>query len=191
VLVRDLHQRATDVGRVGGAGWIVGIDDDERAGAWRDQTAHVLDVRHPSLRGIGAIKNRTRADLRQNRRVQWIGRYRDQHLVARFCQRGERQLDTLRRSRRNDHPVRRDRHTALGAVRGDRFTSRKDTDRRGIAVVPASDRSVDRFDEVRRRLEAKDDRIADIEITHSASGGLNLSRLRHDIADCVDEPPNS
>ena len=84
----------------------------------------------------------------------------------------------------------RHRHAAPVAFGRDRFASRQDADRRRVAVVPVAHRPLDRLDQVRRRLEAEDDRVADIEIADVPAGGLNLSGLRHDIADRVDEATN-
>ena len=151
----------------------------------------MIDVGHPAAIGIGAIKHRARADFGEHGCVQWIGRYRDQHFVARFGERGQRQLNPLRRARRDDDTIGRDRHAPPIALGRDRFAGRQDTDRRRVAILARPDRPVDRFNQVRRRLEAEGDGVADVEVADAAPGSLNLSGLRHDIADCVDEATNS
>jgi hypothetical protein len=47
--------------------------------------------------------------------------------------------------------------------------------------------ALDRLDHVRRRLESEGNRVPDIEIADCFAGRFNLSRLRDDIADGVDE----
>ena len=151
----------------------------------------MLDVGQPAAAGIGSIENGPRADLRKHSCVQWIGRDRHEDVIARFGQGGERQLDAFGRPGGNHDPVRRDRHSPPLAVGGNRFPRRRNADRRRIAILPASDRCFDGVEQVRRSLEAEDDGIADVEISDLPSGCLNLLRLRHDIADCVDKAPDS
>ena len=135
VAIGQLDERAADLGRIGRAGRVVRIDDDQRARRRGDQAAHVIDVGHPAAIGVGAVKHRARADLGEHGRVQWIGRYRDQHFVARLGERGQRQLNPFRRARRDDHAIGRDRHAPPVALGGDRFAGRQDADRRRVAIL--------------------------------------------------------
>jgi len=57
--------------------------------------------------------------------------------------------------------------------------------------VSVSQGGLDGFDQVNRGLEAEGNGVADVEVPDFSSGCLNLSGLRHDIADRVDEAPNS
>ena len=189
--IGQLDKRAASVGGIGRAGRIVRVDDDQRTSRRGDQAAHMIDVRHPATIGVGAIKHRARADFGEDGCVQWIGWYRDQHFVARFGEGGQRQLNPLRRPRRDDDTIGRDRHAPSLALGRDRFAGRQDTVRRRVAILARADRAVDRFNEVRRRLEAECNGVADIEVADTPARSLNLSGLRHDIADCVDEPTDS
>ena len=93
VPIGELDERAADIDRVGRAGRIVGVDDDERAGRGGDQAAHMVEIGHPAAVGVGAVKHRARANFGEHGCVQWIGRYRNQHLVARLGERGECQFN--------------------------------------------------------------------------------------------------
>jgi hypothetical protein len=53
--------------------------------------------------------------------------------------------------------------------------------------VAVAHRALDRLDHVRRRLEPEGNRVADIEVADLLAGRLDLSRLRDDVADGVDE----
>ena len=70
---------------------------------------------------------------------------------------------------------------------GDRFARGRDAGRRPVVVVAVAHRALDRGDEMRRRLEAEGDRIADVEVAHARAGGLDLLRFRDDVADGVGE----
>ena len=63
VAVGQLDERAPNVDRVGRAGRVVRVDDDERARRRRDQAADVLDVGHPAAGRVGAIKHRACAPI--------------------------------------------------------------------------------------------------------------------------------
>src|SRR5213075_969020 len=70
---------------------------------------------------------------------------------------------------------------------GDRLSGLQNADRRRIPVVAVAHRALDRFNHVRRRTEAEDDRVADIEVANGAARSLNLARLRDDVADGITE----
>ena len=191
VAIGQLDKRAAGIDRIGGAGRVVRVDDDQGAGRRGDQAPYMIEVGHPAAIGVGAIKHRACADLGEDGCVQWISRYRDQHLVASFGERGQRQLNSLRRSRRDDDAIGRNRHAPSAALGRDRFARSQDTVRRRVAILARSDRPVDRFYQVRRCLEAEGNGIADVEVADPPPGSLNLSGFGHDIADCVDEPAYS
>ena len=151
------------------------------------EAADLIDIWLPALRRIGPIEDRAGANLREDRRVERIGRHRDQNLVARPGQRRQRELDAFGRAGRNDDAIGRHRHAALVAFGGDRFARREDPDRRRIAVVPVPHRALDGLDHVRRRPEPEGDRIADIEVADFPAGGFDFPRLGDDVPDGVDE----
>ena len=122
------------------------------------------------LLGIGPVKHRARADLGEHRGVERIGRRRNQHLVAALRHRRERELDALRRARRDDDAIRRHRHAALCALGRDRFACGQDPHRRRVTVVSVAQRPRHRFDHVRRRFESESDRIADVEVPDLPAG---------------------
>ena len=63
----------------------------------------------------------------------------------------------------------------------------RDAGRRPVVVVAVAHRPLDRGDEVRRRLEAEGDRIADVEVADARARRLDLLRFRDDVADGVGE----
>ena len=188
--VRQLDELAPHLSGVDRAGGVVRVDDDERPGRGRDQAADVIDVGQPAAGRISAIEDWPGADLREHSCVQWIGRHRDEHFIPSLGKRSERQLNAFRRPGCDDDAVRKDRHSTPRTIGGYGFARFEDPDRGRVAILSAPQRRFDGVNEVRRRLEPEDDRIADVEIPDFPSGCLNLSGLRHDIADCVDEPPN-
>ena len=151
----------------------------------------MVDVGHPAAVRVGAVEHGSSADFGEHGRVQWISRHWDQHVVARLGERGQRQFDPFRRARRDDHTIGRHRHSPPVTFGRDRLAGRQDADRRRVAILAVANRPIDRFNQVRRRFEAERDRVADIKVANAASGSLNLSGFRHDIADCVDEATNS
>ena len=72
-----------------------------------------------------------------------------------------------------------------------RFARRGNAGRRPVVVVAVAHRPLDRGDQVRRRLEAEGDRIADVEIPDARAGRLDLLRFRDDVADGVGEAVNA
>ncbi len=98
MLVRKVHERAPGLGWISGAGRVVRIDDDQRSRRRCDQALDVIEIRKPAARRICVVENRACPNLGKHSRVQWIGRYRDEDLVARLGQRRECQLDPFRRS---------------------------------------------------------------------------------------------
>ena len=55
------------------------------------------------------------------------------------------------------------------------------------AARAVAERALDSGDEMRRRLEAKGNGIADVQVPDTASGRFNLPRLGHDVANGVRE----
>ena len=154
----------------------------------RDLGAQVFEVRQPVRRGIGAVIPGQRADFRQNRGVQRIGRRRHQHLVALVDERAQRQLDAFRRARRDEDAIRRHVHTPGPVVVGDGLAGRRDAGRGQVAVVAVAHRPGHGLDQVRRGREAERHGIPDIQVADPRAASLDGLRLRHDVADGVGEP---
>ena len=187
VRVGELDERAACLGRIGRTGWIVGIDDDERARGGRDQAADVIEIGLPPVRRVRPVEDRARANLRENSRVQRVGRRGHEHFVPAFRERGQGQLDALGGAGSDDDAIGRDRHAASGQLGGNRLARGKDAHRRGVAVAAVAHRAVHRFDQMRRRFEPERNRVADVQIPHLSAGRLNLAGLGDDIADGVNE----
>ena len=185
--IRQVEERAPRRRRIGRAGRVVGIDDDERARRRRHEAAQVIEIRHPPAVGIGPIEQRARAELGDDGRVQRIGRHRHQHFAVFVDERAERELDAFGRAGREKRAIRRDGKPARRVLRGDRFASRRDARRRPVAVVAVVHRPLDGGDEVRRRLEAERHRVADVQVTHVPAAGFDPLRLDDDVANGVGE----
>ncbi len=149
--------------------------------------AMCADVRLPAVVGIGAVEDRSGAHLRDDRRIERIGRHRHQHFVARIDQGVERQLDALRRARGEQHAIGIDREAARTEVVGDGLPRLGNPRRRRVAVLAQTHGPADRVDEVRRRHEAGRDRIADVQVADGTPGRFDLPRFGHDVADGVGE----
>ena len=169
-------------------GRIIGIDDDERARCRRDEAAQVIEVRHPPAIGIGAIEQRSRAELGDHGRVKRVGRHRHQHVGVFVHERAEDELDAFRCTGREKRAIGRHRKTARRVLRGDRLASRGDARRGAVAIVSVAQRPLDRSDEVRRRFEPEGHRIADIQVADAPAAGLDPVRLRDDITNGVRKP---
>ena len=185
VLVGEVQQGAPGLGRVDRAGRVVGVDDDERARRRRDEALQVIEIRHPAARRVEPVVLRLGVELGQHGRVQRIGRHRHEHFAARVDDRAERQLDPFRGSRGDEDAIGGDRESVARVFAGDRLARGRDAGRRPVVVVAVAHRPFDRGDQVRRRLETKGDRIADVQVADPRAGGLDFLRFRNDIADGV------
>ncbi len=101
--------------------------------------------------------------------------------------RRQRQLDAFRRARGDEHAVGRHGHAAAVQLARDGFARGQDPDRGRVAVVAVAHRTRDRFDHVRRRVEAEDDGVADVQVADGLAGRFDLARFRDDVADRVCE----
>ena len=185
VLIGEVEQRAARLGRVHGAGRVVGIDDDERARGRRDQALEVIEVRHPSARRVEPVVLRRGVELGEHRGVERIGGHRYEHLAARVDDGAQRELDAFRCAGGDEHAIGGDRKTVPGVLLGHRFPRGRDPGRRPVVVVTIPHRPLDRGNEVRRRLEAERDRIADVEVAHAGARRFHLLRFHDDVADGV------
>ena len=185
MLIGEVEQRAARLGRVHGAGRVVGIDDDERARGRRDQALEVIEVRHPSARRVEPVVLRGGVELREHRGVERIGGHRHEHFAARVDHGAQGELDAFRRAGGDEHAIGGDRKTVPRVLLGHRFPRGRDPGRRPVVVVTVPHRPLDRGNEVRRRLEAEGDRVADVEVADAGARRFHLLRFRDDVADGV------
>ncbi len=104
--IGELDERASRRFRIHGAGRIVRVDEHDRACCRRDQSPHVVEVRHPVPRRVGAVVDGARAELAEHRGVERIGGRRHEHLVAGVRERAQRELDAFRRARSEHDAIR-------------------------------------------------------------------------------------
>ena len=62
---------------------------------------------------------------------------------------------------------------------------------RGVAVVPVTHGLFDRSNKVRRSMKSKRDGIADVQVAHLATCGLDLFGFGHDVANGVGKSPHA
>ena len=183
----EVDQRAPRLHGIGGAGRVIRINHHQRTRSRRDQTVEY--GRHPAASQLleGPVKHGPRADLCEHRGVKRVGRNGNQDLVTGPCERRQRQLDPFGCARRDDHPVGMHRHAAADAFRRHRFARLEDPRRWRVAVVAIAHRALDGVDHVLGGAEAKEDGIANIEVANLPSRGLDLPRLRNNVANGIAE----
>ena len=76
---------------------------------------------------------------------------------------------------------------AGGEIGGDGLAGVENARRRRVTVVAVAHGPDHRLDEVRRRLEAEGDRVADVEVAYSLTRGLDFTCLGDYVPDRVGE----
>ena len=105
--------------RIHGAGGVIGVDDDDGLGVWRDFPAHILDVRVPVGGFIADIMDSCAASQYHGSCPQRVIRGGQQHLVAAVQEPLHHHGDQLADAVAGIHVVRGNAHNAfLGAVSG-------------------------------------------------------------------------
>ena len=189
--VGEVEQCASRFCGVDRAGRVVRVDDDERARRRGDEALQVIQIGHPATRRIEPVALRFRVELREHGRVERIGRHRHEHFAAAFHHGAQRELDAFRRARGHEHTIRADRKSVRRVLRGHSLARGRNAGGRTVGVVALLQRAFDCRDQVRRRLEAEGDRVADIEIPHPRTGGLGALGFGNDVADGVGETVNA
>ena len=92
-LLRKTRDRRQHRPRVDGAGGVVGVHDDDRAGPGRHQCLDLGGVRYEAVLGSAGIVDRTTAIEVHGGRPQRVIRTRYEHLVAVVEQRTQREVD--------------------------------------------------------------------------------------------------
>ena len=147
----------------------------------------MIEIRHPPARGIRPVEPRARADLREHRRVQRVGRHRHEHFAAGVDHRRQGELDAFGGAGGEEHAIGAHGEAARRVLGRHRLARRRQTRRRAVAVVAVAHRAFDGLDEVERGVEAEGDGVADVQIADTLPGRLDPLRLGNDVSDGVRE----
>ena len=186
--IGDVEQRLARRGRIGRAGRVVRIDDDEGArraaipGCGCDRRPAASRCRGRSGRTPRARRSWRARRCRADRSASAPALRRPLSASAVSASSIPSEVPDVMTTRSGDIGMPRCAHSAATASRAGR-----DPDRRCIAVVPVTQRARHRFDHVRRRLEAERDRIADVQVADLLARRLDALGLGHDVADGVGE----
>ena len=123
----EVEQSTTGIRRIGGAGRIVRVDDDQCTGRGGDEPLEMIQIRHPLRGWIEAIEIGAGANPGQHRRVQRIGRHRDQDVGAFVDQRADGELDAFRGSGGDEDAVRRHEKSTRCVFACDGFARRRNS----------------------------------------------------------------
>ena len=164
VLARDLRDGLEHLARVDGAGRVVGVDDDDGAGAVGDLAADVVEVGRPAGLLVADVVHGGAAGEARGRGPQRVVGRRDEHLVAVVEQALHRHDDELADAVAEVDVLDADRReVAQLVVLLDRAPRREDA--LAVAVALRRRQLLDDVDEdVLGRLEAERRRVADVEL---------------------------
>src|SRR6266849_427448 len=162
VLARQVGNLLQHFPGADGAGGIVGIDQDDPAGAGRDLLLQIVEIGLPAVVFVQVISVEADSELRQNGRVERIVGAGRQQVVAGVEERGKTDVDGLAHARGDENVL--NAVDALAGGFGSNCAQRLfDARRRCIAVFAVAHGFVDGFDHVGGRFEIESDRIADIQ----------------------------
>src|SRR5208337_4285861 len=148
--------------RANGARGIVGIDEDDAAGAWRDLLANVVQIGLPAVFFIQIISVETDVELGQNGRVERIVGAGREQVVAGIEERGEADVDGLADAGGDKYILNCGDAFARGLA-ADGIERGLDARRRRVSVLAVAHGLVDGFDHVRGCGEIEVERIADVQ----------------------------
>ena len=182
MLARQVDDAAQQLIRVHDTRWVIGVDDDDAFGAWRDLGADVGQVGHPASRFVAQVMHRRaarEAGRRGPQRVVWHGQ---QQLVAVVQQRVGRHGDQLTGAIAQVNIIQRDSRNALllgfvhdSLARGKNAFAVRIARRIGQV---ANHVLLDLF----RRVKAKDRQVAQVQLDDLLALVLHFFRRIHDRA---------
>ena len=187
VLVGEVDQRTPHLGRIHRPGRVVRIDGDQRPRGRRDQAAG-CDRDRAAIRAPDR-SDRTPRSRRssQHRGVERVGRHGTRtsspgpaSAVSASSMPSEVPEVSTTRSGET-------RHAAPAAFVGHRFPRRRQCRPTARSRCGRRERALDCVYQMRRRREAENDRVADIQVADARAAGLNPPGLGDDIPDRVIE----
>ena len=178
VLARDVGDALERLARVHRSRRVVRVDDDDRLRAIGDPRADVLEIRVPAVVLIADVVHRRTAREARHRGPQRVVRRGDQHLVALVEKGLHRHRDELGDAVAEEDVLGVDVREArdLLVPAHDRATRGEDAAALAVAVR-GRDGGDHVADDLVRRLEAEDRRVARVELQDRVTCGLEPSRL--------------
>ena len=188
MLAGDLDDLLQDLARVEGAGWVVGVDDDDGLGAWGDLLPDVIEVGVPLGLLVAEVVHGRAAGEGRARGPEWIVGTGDQDLVAVVEDGLHAEVDELGHAVAGVDALEVDVRQMLElGVLHDRLARREETTRIGVPLA-LGELLAHVLDDLIGRAEAEGGGVADVQLEHAHALGLHAGRLiDHGTADIVED----